>query len=179
MRNKVSHWQSDFTTEVTIAPSQYRFRDFADEKYLKRFVLNFHQENGQQLATKTAKDQSDLRQVKTPPPSPEKLKSLRLVFKPLDREESMATREKAFKSSVNRQWVDPNLQKYKDRRLRMAFPDMMQQYEPKPKLFVKNIRSLKSSDYNSVLGEYIDPRPCVGIDRIPSPMKGMPGYVEQ
>ena len=79
----------------------------------------------------------------------------------------MATREKAFKSGVNRQWIDPNLQKRKDRSLRMAFPKLMQEYEPKTKLFVRNFRSLKASDYNSVLGEYIDPRPCIGIDKLP------------
>ena len=172
IRTKTAVWQSNYTTEVTTAPSAYKFRDFADEKYLKRFVLNFHVDNSQQLQTKVAKDQADLRQTRTPPKPPKKFKSLNLVFNPLDKEESMGTdHTKAFMTGVNKEYVDPNKKTRDDRRLRMAFPELMQKYDPKPKLFVRNFRALKSTDTNEVLGEFIDPRPCIGIDKMPEPME--------
>ena len=172
LKLKTSKWQSDFTTEVTIAPSQFRHRDFADEKYLKRFNLCFHVDNAQAIQTKTAKNQSDLRQTRTPPQSPEKFKSLRLCFKPLDKEEEMGTEHtKAYMKGVNREWIDPRKQLVQDRNLRMTFPELMQAYEPKPVTFLRNFRSLKTSDTNEVLGEYIDPKPCIGIDRVPEEQK--------
>jgi len=173
LRTRTSKWQSDFTTEVTIAPSKFRHRDFADEKYLKKFKLFFHTENSQVMQARVAKNQGDLREMLPQENSEEPLESLRLVFKPLDKEEEMGPEHaKAYAKGVNRQYIDKQAERQKLRQLRNTYPELMQQYDPQPKLFKRNVRPLKANDKTSCLGEYIDPRPCVVIDRIPEPISG-------
>lgn len=152
---KTSKWQSDFTTEVTIAPSKFRHRDFADEKYLKRFVRNFHTESSTAMQGRVAKDQANLRQFRDPVATPEDVKSrkMSLVFQPLDKEEEMGTDHvKAYTTGVHRQWIDTNKAKRDERSLRNTFPELMQEYDPEPKLFVRNFRCLRPTDKFAELG---------------------------
>jgi len=161
LRTKTSKWQSDFTTEVTIAPSQFRHRDFADEKYLERFVRSFKIENSKSMQIRIAKDQGDLREFRpeTKAKGADTKSNMSLVFKPLDKDESMATRVKAYTTGVHRQWIDPKSEARKERSLRNTFPEAMKQYDPEPKLFVRNFRTLRPSDKMKVMGEYRDPTP--------------------
>jgi len=173
LKTKTSKWQSDFTTEVTMAPSKFRHRDFADEKYLTRFVKYYHVESSQSLQTRTAKDQCDMRATIPQDDKEAHLASLRLVFRPLDKEQEMGTKhEKAYMKGVNRQYIDKSAARREERSLRNTFPELMQSYDPKPQLFARNFRALRPSDVNEVLGEYRDPRPCVGIDKILAPLGG-------
>jgi len=180
LRNKTSAWQSDFTTEVTLAPSLFRHRDFADEKYLTRFVKYYHTESSKSMQGRIAKDQGDLRETLPPEPEEKLPPNMGLVFKPLDKEEEMGTaHEKAFQKGVNKQYIDKDAPRRKERSLRNTFPELMQFYDPKPKLFVRNFKTLRPSHKNEVLGEYRDPRPCVGIDKILSPLGGRGVTVEE
>ena len=49
---------------------------------------------------------------------------------------------------------------------------LMDAFDSKPKLFVRNFRALKPSDKVKCLGQYRDPRPCVAVDKELEPMPG-------
>jgi len=154
MRTKAAAWQADVVTEVTLEPSKFRHRDFADEKYLERFKLNFHTENSQAYQGRVAKDQSNMRAVIPQVNIKSKAKNMTVVFKPLDKEEEMGPAHvKAFTTGVHKQVIDHHAEKLRERMMRNTYPELMQTYDPEPKLFVRNFRTLRPGDKFKILGE--------------------------
>jgi len=132
----------------------------------------FSVENSASLQARVSKDQADLRQIDAPPPEDYEQRNMATVFRPLEGEEFMGSRVKAYTTGVNRQWIDPKAEARKERSLRNTYPELMDAFDSKPKLFVRNFRALKPSDKVKCLGQYRDPRPCVAVDKELEPMPG-------
>jgi len=114
MRTKIALWQADVVTEVTLPMSKFRHRDFADEKYLTRFVRQFHTPNNQAIQARLAKEQSSMREKKiwkkAVDPHEE---SMTTVFKPLEKYEEIGDPDtKAFKKTVGGEYINPKVSQH-------------------------------------------------------------------
>jgi len=148
LRVKTCRWQSDFVTEKTVAPSDFRHRDFADEKDLTHFERYFHVDNSLAIQLKTAKNQADLRDIRPGSQQAELKGGMELVFRPLDPQESMGRTdtEKAFQKGVNKDFVDKHRVLMDNRKLQNHWGGLIDQFEdPKPR-FTKYFRTIRPSD---------------------------------
>eukprot|EP00656_Telonema_subtile_P058557 TRINITY_DN9956_c0_g1_i1.p1 TRINITY_DN9956_c0_g1~~TRINITY_DN9956_c0_g1_i1.p1 ORF type:complete len:277 (+),score=51.74 TRINITY_DN9956_c0_g1_i1:132-962(+) len=151
LRVKTCRWQAAFVTEPTIAPSEFRHRDFADEKELTQFDRYFHVDNSLAIQIKTARSQGDLRDTVPEKPKAKSNNSMELVFRPLDAQESIGDRVKA-PTGVHRDRVDPREARLQDRKLKNNWGDLWKHVEdPKPQ-FTKYFRTTRPSDKLTDMG---------------------------
>lgn len=155
LRVKTCRWQSDFVTEKTVAPSDFRHRDFADEKDLTHFERFFHIDNPLAIQLKTAKNQANMRDKKPGSTDKEpKGGGMELVFRPLDAQESMDRydTEKAFQKGVNKEYVNKHQVLMENRKLQNHWGGIIDHFENEKPRFTKYFRTIRPSDKQKDMG---------------------------